>query len=80
LTLKRLERNKMGRNVNTKETRLDEKIDAFCQSSTQLLTDIHERCSKPSKKSKRGRKRKKLSVDLDAGADIEAVDWDKELV
>ena len=60
----------MGKNM--RESRLDEKIDSFCQASTELIVNIHERCSNPAKKSKRGRKKKKVQV--------ESEDWDKELV
>ncbi|UCH80598.1 MAG: hypothetical protein JSW20_12790 [Nitrospiraceae bacterium] len=62
----------MGRNSSIKKPSIDEKIESFCRSSTELLTNIHERCNNPEKKSKRGRKKKKVQV--------EAEDWDKELV
>ena len=60
----------MGKKMT--ESMLDEKIDSFCQASTELIVNIHERCSNPEKKPKRGRKKKKVQV--------EAEDWDKELV
>ena len=53
------------------KTMIDEKIESFCQASTELITNIHERCNNPEKKSKRGRKKKKVQVEED---------WDKELV
>ena len=62
----------MGRNSSMKKTKIDEKIESFCQASTDLLTNIHERCNKPENKTKRGRKKKKVQV--------EDNDWDKELV
>ncbi len=62
----------MGKKTNMKKSNLDDKIDAFCQASTDLLINIHERCNNPEKKSKRGRKKKKVTA--------EAEDWDKELV
>jgi nucleoside-triphosphatase THEP1 len=60
----------MGKNM--RESRLDEKIESFCQASTELIVNIHERCNNPVKKSKRGRKKKKVQ--------IESEDWDRELV
>jgi hypothetical protein len=62
----------MGKNSRTKKTIIDERIESFCQASTELLTNIHERCNKPENKSKRGRKKKKVRA--------ESEDWDKELV
>ena len=53
-----------------KKTMIDERIESFCQASTELLTNIHERCNNPEKKSKRGRKKKKVLVETE--------DWDKE--
>ena len=46
-----------------KDKLLEEKIDQFCQNSTELLINIHERCSdksggNSSKRKKRGRKKK----------------------
>ena len=60
----------MGKNM--RDSLLNDKIESFCQASTDLITNIHERCNNPEKKSKRGRKKKKVQV--------EAEDWDKELV
>ncbi len=60
----------MGKKMT--ESMLDDKIESFCQASTDLITNIHERCNNPEKKSKRGRKKKKVQVEQE--------DWDKELV
>ena len=60
----------MGKNM--RGSKLDDKIESFCQASTDLITNIHARCNNPEKKTKRGRKKKKVQV--------EAEDWDKELV
>lgn len=62
----------MGKNSRTKKTIIDERIESFCKASTELLTNIHERCNNPEKKSKRGRKKKKVQA--------KSEDWDKELV
>ncbi len=48
-----------------KDKLLEDKIDQFCQNSTELLINIHERCSNTekgnaSKKGKRGRKKKAI--------------------
>jgi len=59
----------MGKNM--RDSLLNEKIESFCQASTELIVNIHERCNNPEKKSKRGRKKKKVQVEED---------WDKELV
>jgi len=59
----------MGKNM--RDSLLNDKIESFCQASTELIVNIHERCNNPEKKSKRGRKKKKVQVEED---------WDKELV
>jgi hypothetical protein len=51
-----------------KKVTLDKKIDLFCQTSAELLSDIHARCDKTAegvsgKKAKRGRKKKANDVD-----------------
>ncbi len=51
-----------------KKVTLDKKIDLFCQTSAELLSDIHSRCDKTAegvsgKKAKRGRKKKAKDVD-----------------
>ena len=51
-----------------KKVTLDKKIDLFCQTSAELLSDIHARCDKTAegvsgKKAKRGRKKKAKDVD-----------------
>ena len=51
-----------------KKVTLDKKIDLFCQTSAELLSDIHARCDKTAegvsgKKAKRGRKKKANYVD-----------------
>ena len=60
----------MGRKMS--DSKLDDKIESFCQAASDLITNIHERCNNPEKKPKRGRKKKKVQ--------IEEEDWDKELV
>jgi len=60
----------MGKNM--RGSKLDDRIESFCQASSDLITNIHERCNNPEKKTKRGRKKKKVQV--------EEEDWDKELV
>lgn len=60
-----IERGEHGMAVATRSGKavLDKKIDEFCQTASQLLTSIHERCNnkgnghKP-KKGRRGRKKK----------------------
>ena len=59
----------MGKNM--RDSLLNDKIESFCQASTELIVNIHERCNNPEKKSKRGRKKRKVQVEED---------WDKELV
>ncbi len=46
---------------------VDKKVDDFCQSSVELLANIHERCSskengKKNKKPKRGPKKRKVAI------------------
>ncbi len=50
---------------SSKKPMLEDKIESFCQSATELLTNIHERCDnqevkKTKKKSKRGRPKKNI--------------------
>jgi hypothetical protein len=51
-----------------KKASLDKKIDLFCQTSAELLANIHTRCDKTAegvsgKKAKRGRKKKAKDFD-----------------
>ena len=51
-----------------KKVMLDKKIDMFCQTSAELLSNIHARCDKTAegvsgKKAQRGRKKKAKGVD-----------------
>ncbi len=54
----------MAEAVRSKKDKvLEDRIDQFCQNSTELLTNIHERCGNKSggnssQKKKRGRKKK----------------------
>jgi hypothetical protein len=68
----------MGKTMSMKKTMIDERIESFCQASTELITNIHERCNNPESKSKRGRKKKMIEVEVEEELEVE--DWDKELV
>lgn len=51
-----------------KKTSLDKKIDLFCQTSAELLANIHARCDKTAEgvageKARRGRKKKAKDFD-----------------